>query len=150
MVPTLCAKQAYRIACLMNVFVVGNSLSPIPHWRNPVDSSKHEFLRYQPNVIRVTPRVGRSLELNPPSTSTCPCQPGCLVACHACIPGLPGLYPSPPLLIMDCANLPPGVSLPSALDQAKIPRLPATAYYVPNFISVEEERNILDKVRSPL
>lgn len=37
--------------------------------------------------------------------------------------------------------------LPSSLDAAKITSLPATAYYLPNFISEEEERMILDKVR---
>ncbi|KAM0483212.1 hypothetical protein ACHAPX_002661 [Trichoderma viride] len=35
--------------------------------------------------------------------------------------------------------------LPSSLDAAKITSLPATAYYLPNFISEEEERMILDK-----
>ncbi|KAJ0107633.1 hypothetical protein J7T55_007824 [Diaporthe amygdali] len=42
--------------------------------------------------------------------------------------------------------LPTGVSLPSSLDQARIPRLPATAYYIADFISEEEERLILDKL----
>lgn len=37
--------------------------------------------------------------------------------------------------------------LPSSLDAAKITSLPATAYYLPDFISEEEERMILDKVR---
>lgn len=37
--------------------------------------------------------------------------------------------------------------LPLSLDAAKITSLPATAYYLPNFISEEEERMILDKVR---
>ncbi|KAI7778146.1 hypothetical protein LA080_002572 [Diaporthe eres] len=41
---------------------------------------------------------------------------------------------------------PTGVSLPSSLDQARIPRLPATAYYIADFISEEEERLILDKI----
>lgn len=50
---------------------------------------------------------------------------------------------------MDRANLPPGVLLPSSLQQAKVSRLPATAYYIPNFISEEEEKIILDKVRLP-
>ncbi|KAM0459452.1 hypothetical protein ACHAPV_005640 [Trichoderma viride] len=35
--------------------------------------------------------------------------------------------------------------LPLSLDAAKITSLPATAYYLPNFISEEEERMILDK-----
>lgn len=39
-----------------------------------------------------------------------------------------------------------GVLLPSTLDEAKISRLPATAYYIPNFITEEEEAFILDKV----
>lgn len=39
--------------------------------------------------------------------------------------------------------------LPVSLDTAKITSLPATAYYLPNFISEEEERMILDKVRPP-
>lgn len=50
---------------------------------------------------------------------------------------------------MDRAALPTGVSLPYALDQAKISRLPATAYYISDFISEEEEKLILDKVRPP-
>ncbi|KAM0454612.1 hypothetical protein ACHAO4_004419 [Trichoderma viride] len=36
--------------------------------------------------------------------------------------------------------------LPLSLDAAKITSLPATAYYLPNFISEEEERMILDKI----
>ncbi|EHK16663.1 uncharacterized protein TRIVIDRAFT_195562 [Trichoderma virens Gv29-8] len=36
--------------------------------------------------------------------------------------------------------------LPSSLEAARIPSLPSTAYYVPNFISEEEERLILDKI----
>ncbi|GFP52226.1 alpha-ketoglutarate-dependent dioxygenase alkB homolog 6 [Trichoderma asperellum] len=35
--------------------------------------------------------------------------------------------------------------LPSSLEAAKITSLPPTSYYVPNFISEEEERVILDK-----
>lgn len=38
-------------------------------------------------------------------------------------------------------------SLPSDLEQARIKGLPSTAYYIPNFISSEEEQLILDKVR---
>jgi alkylated DNA repair protein alkB family protein 6 len=41
------------------------------------------------------------------------------------------------------------VSLPSSLEFARIDGLPSTAYYIPNFISVEEERFILSKVRQP-
>lgn len=37
--------------------------------------------------------------------------------------------------------------LPSSLEAAKIASLPAASYYVPNFISEEEEHMILDKVR---
>lgn len=40
----------------------------------------------------------------------------------------------------------PRVSLPSSLAQARIPNLPATAYYVADFITEEEERLILDKI----
>ncbi|KAL7920484.1 hypothetical protein ACQKWADRAFT_322094 [Trichoderma austrokoningii] len=36
--------------------------------------------------------------------------------------------------------------LPQSLEAAKIASLPATAYYLPNFISEEEERMILDKI----
>ena len=43
---------------------------------------------------------------------------------------------------------PTGVSLPSSLAQARIPRLPSAAYYIADFISEEEERLILDKVCS--
>lgn len=50
---------------------------------------------------------------------------------------------------MDRATLPAGVVLPSTLEPARILSLPATAYYIPNFISEEEERLILDKVRPP-
>lgn len=39
------------------------------------------------------------------------------------------------------------MALPSSLAQAKIASLPSTAYYIPNFISEDEERFILDKVR---
>lgn len=50
---------------------------------------------------------------------------------------------------MDHATLCAGVALPSTLELAKISRLPATAYYIPNFISEEEEKVLLDKVRPP-
>ncbi|KAL7909605.1 hypothetical protein GGI35DRAFT_479862 [Trichoderma velutinum] len=36
--------------------------------------------------------------------------------------------------------------LPSSLEAARITSLPSTAYYLPNFISEEEERLILDKI----
>ncbi|KAF3770530.1 hypothetical protein M406DRAFT_344225 [Cryphonectria parasitica EP155] len=49
---------------------------------------------------------------------------------------------------MDRATPPSEVSLPSALDQAKIHCLPATAYYIPDFISEDEEKIILDKIAS--
>ncbi|KAH8673667.1 hypothetical protein BX600DRAFT_508905 [Xylariales sp. PMI_506] len=44
------------------------------------------------------------------------------------------------------STLPQTVSLPSSLDAARILSLPPAAYYVPNFISEEEEQLILDKV----
>lgn len=50
---------------------------------------------------------------------------------------------------MDRAMPPIGLSslpLPNALDCARIPRLPATAYYIPDFISEDEETLLLDKV----
>ncbi|KAG5930422.1 hypothetical protein E4U53_002237 [Claviceps sorghi] len=37
-------------------------------------------------------------------------------------------------------------SLPSTLGQARIQGLPSTAYYIPNFISAEEERLVLDRI----
>jgi alkylated DNA repair protein alkB family protein 6 len=39
--------------------------------------------------------------------------------------------------------------LPSSLEAAKITSLPPTSYYLPNFISEDEERMILDKVCLP-
>ncbi|EEU46142.1 uncharacterized protein NECHADRAFT_100201 [Fusarium vanettenii 77-13-4] len=41
-----------------------------------------------------------------------------------------------------------GFSLPPSLDHARITALPQTAYYIPDFISEEEERMILDKISS--
>ncbi|RSL71265.1 hypothetical protein CEP51_012081 [Fusarium floridanum] len=41
-----------------------------------------------------------------------------------------------------------GFSLPPSLDHARITSLPQTAYYIPDFISEEEERMILDKISS--
>lgn len=55
---------------------------------------------------------------------------------------------SAPSIAMGHVAAPTGVSLPSSLAQARIPRLPATAYYIADFISEEEERLILDKVRT--
>ena len=40
----------------------------------------------------------------------------------------------------------PSVSLPTSLEQAKISKLPSCAYYIPNFISGDEETVLLDKV----
>jgi hypothetical protein len=40
------------------------------------------------------------------------------------------------------------VLLPESLQHARITSLPQTAYYIPNFISEEEEQMIMDKVRA--
>ncbi|KAF4983341.1 hypothetical protein FZEAL_1233 [Fusarium zealandicum] len=40
------------------------------------------------------------------------------------------------------------ISLPPSLEHAKIDALPQTAYYIPNFISEEEEQMILNRVSS--
>lgn len=42
-----------------------------------------------------------------------------------------------------------GVTLPDTLDHARVSCLPATAYYIPDFISEAEEKIILEKVRRP-
>lgn len=52
---------------------------------------------------------------------------------------------SPGILIMAAGT--GDARLPLSLEAAKITSLPATSYYLPNFISEEEERVILDKVR---
>lgn len=39
------------------------------------------------------------------------------------------------------------LKLPSALEHARITDLPAAAFYIPNFITAEEEQVILHKVR---
>ncbi|UNI14139.1 hypothetical protein JDV02_000804 [Purpureocillium takamizusanense] len=39
-------------------------------------------------------------------------------------------------------------NLPPSLEQARIPHLPSTAYYIPDFISEDEERFILGKIAS--
>jgi hypothetical protein len=39
-----------------------------------------------------------------------------------------------------------GILLPSSLEHARITTLPQTAYYIPNFITEEEEQMILGKV----
>lgn len=44
------------------------------------------------------------------------------------------------------ASSQPNISLPSSLASCKIDGLPATAYYIPDFITEDEERTILDKV----
>ncbi|EJP65157.1 Alpha-ketoglutarate-dependent dioxygenase alkB 6 [Beauveria bassiana] len=40
----------------------------------------------------------------------------------------------------------PGVTLPANLEATRIESIPSTAYYIPNFISIEEEQLILDKI----
>lgn len=45
---------------------------------------------------------------------------------------------------------PSGVKLPNILEEARITKLPSAAYYIPNFISEDEERYILDKVHTRL
>ncbi|KAL7768915.1 hypothetical protein ACKLNR_000299 [Fusarium oxysporum f. sp. zingiberi] len=40
------------------------------------------------------------------------------------------------------------VLLPPSLEHARINTLPQTAYYIPNFITEQEEQNILDKISS--
>lgn len=39
-----------------------------------------------------------------------------------------------------------GIGLPPSLEPAKIASLPPTAYYIPNFITEDEEQMILGKV----
>lgn len=38
--------------------------------------------------------------------------------------------------------------MPSSLEQAKVQKLPSSAFYIPDFISEDEERVILDKIAS--
>ena len=45
-----------------------------------------------------------------------------------------------------CAKTPGACSLPQSLQHVTIETLPSTAYYIPDFISEEEERAILEKV----
>jgi len=40
------------------------------------------------------------------------------------------------------------INLPPSLEYARIHDLPSTAYYIPDFISEDEECSILSKVRS--
>jgi len=40
----------------------------------------------------------------------------------------------------------PGVCLPASLEQARVQSLPSSAFYIPDFISEEEQRVILDKI----
>lgn len=39
--------------------------------------------------------------------------------------------------------------LPASLQEALIPALPASGYYIPNFITETEEAYLLQKVKSP-
>ncbi|KAK7965042.1 hypothetical protein PG996_000597 [Apiospora saccharicola] len=43
-------------------------------------------------------------------------------------------------------DAPQSVSLPASLDDARIRGMPPAAYYIPNFLSVDEERAILNKI----
>lgn len=43
---------------------------------------------------------------------------------------------------------PPSLALPNSLEDARIPGLPTAAYYIPNFISEDEERTILARITS--
>ncbi|KAK7908303.1 hypothetical protein PG985_015606 [Apiospora marii] len=45
-------------------------------------------------------------------------------------------------------DAPQGLSLPASLDDARIRGMPLAAYYIPNFLSVDEERAILNKIDS--
>lgn len=74
----------------------------------------------------------------------CAASPGCpgALCTHLSFASAPMDRAAPPVP-------PSGVFLPSTLDEAKISRFPATAYYIPNFITEEEEAFILDKVCSP-
>ena len=47
-----------------------------------------------------------------------------------------------------CAKTSGAFALPPTLGDATVEALPSTAYYIPSFISEEEERAILEKVRS--
>jgi hypothetical protein len=38
------------------------------------------------------------------------------------------------------------IRLPNSLEEARIPTLPDSAYYIPHFISSEEEQELLDQV----
>ncbi|CEJ89483.1 hypothetical protein VHEMI05325 [[Torrubiella] hemipterigena] len=39
-------------------------------------------------------------------------------------------------------------ALPTSLEECRISKLPSTAYYIPNFISEEEEQQILEKIQT--
>ena len=40
------------------------------------------------------------------------------------------------------------IALPSSLQDAEVTTLPESAYYIPEFLSVEEEQTLLDQVSS--
>ena len=55
--------------------------------------------------------------------------------------------PSPPLPLLPRGHsLPISVLLPTSLQDAKVVALPATAFYIPNFVSLQEEAVILEKI----
>ncbi|KAH0499008.1 hypothetical protein TgHK011_006229 [Trichoderma gracile] len=108
-----------------------------------------------------------SLAIHPPSRPLLlllPSQAGCLVAhwwAHILLGAFKGC--SPPASYCSSLSACPSRAysslytimaargtgdawLPSSLEAARIAALPSTAYYLPNFISEEEERLILDKI----
>ncbi|KAI1113220.1 hypothetical protein F5Y14DRAFT_228063 [Nemania sp. NC0429] len=45
-------------------------------------------------------------------------------------------------------DTPTGPLLPRSLGEARVPQLPSAAFYIPDFITEDEERSILDKIAS--